>query len=77
MTHAALAALKLDFTGAVESNLLALTVVPLLLVILAVYELRYIRTGERRFNLAEKILLGISAYGALAYAILRNLGVVL
>ena len=77
MTHAAMAALKLDFAGAAESNLLALTVVPLLLIILAVYELRYIRTGKRRFNLAEKILLCIAAYGALAYAILRNLGVVL
>ncbi len=73
MTHAAMAALKLDFPEAWHSNVLSLTVVPLLLVILTAHEVRYIRTAKRGFNLAEKILLCISAYAALIYAVLRNL----
>ncbi len=75
MTHAAMAALKLDFPEAWQSNVLALTVVPLLLVILTVHEVRYIRTAKRSFNLAEKILLCIMAYASLIYAVIRNLGI--
>ena len=75
MTHAAMAALKLDIPEAWNSNMLALTVVPLLLVILLVHEVRYIRTGKRHFNLTEKILLCIMAYASLAYAVVRNLGI--
>ena len=75
MTHAAMAVLKTDFYEAWESNALSLTVVPLLILILTVYEVRYIRTGKRHFNPAEKILLGVMAYTSLAYAIVRNLGI--
>ena len=76
MTHAAMAALRLDFPEAWHSNVLSLTVVPLLLVILTAHEVRYIRKGKRSFNLTEKILLCIMAYTSLIYAVIRNLGII-
>ncbi len=73
MTHAAVAITHLDIAGAFAYNKLSVTVVPLLIVILLIQEIRYIRTGNRKINIPETVVLSIMFAAAIAYGILRNL----
>ena len=73
MTHAAVAMTHLDIAGAFAYNKLSVTVVPLLIVILLIQEIRYIRTGNRKINIPETVVLSIMFVAAIAYGILRNL----
>ena len=72
MTHAAVALTHLDIAGAFAYNKLSVTVVPLLIVILLIQEIRYIRTGSRKINIPETAILGLMFAVTIAYWILRN-----
>ena len=72
MTRAAVSVLHLRFAEAYAYNHLSLTVVPVLVILLAVQEWRYIRTGSRRFTRPETVILGILCYASLFYGVLRN-----
>lgn len=73
MTHAAVAMTHLDIAGAFSYNKLSVTVVPLLIVILLIQECRYIKTGSRKINIPETILLGVMLMITIAYGVARNL----
>lgn len=73
MTRAAVAMSHMDFATAFEYNKLSVTVIPVLLVLLARHEYRYIKVGEKNFTKFETILLCILLYVTLAYGIIRNL----
>ncbi len=73
MTHAAVAMTHLDIAGAFAYNKLSVTVLPLLIVILLIQEIRYIRTGSRKINIPEIVLLTLMFAVTIAYGILRNL----
>ena len=73
MTHAAVARTHLDIAGAFDSNKLSVTVVPLLIVILLVQEIRYIKTGARKISIPETVILGLMFAVTIAYGVLRNL----
>ena len=72
MTRAAVSIAHFKFAEAYAFNHLSVTVIPALLILLGVNEWRYIRTGERRFNVLETILLGIMCYASLFYGVFRN-----
>lgn len=73
MTHAAVAMTHLDIAGAFGYNKLSVTVVPLLAVILLVQEYRYIKTGSRKINIPETVVLSLMLAITVAYGVLRNL----
>ena len=73
ITHAAVALTHFDFAGAFEYNKLSVTVVPILLILLAVEEVRYIKTSVRKFTLFEIIILTILLIVTIAYGIGRNI----
>jgi len=72
MTRSCMSILKFDFTSAYNSNMLSITVVPMLLIIMGIAEVRYIMTGKRKTTLIEAILLGILFLVTISYGILRN-----
>ncbi|MCR5311586.1 MAG: DUF2752 domain-containing protein [Lachnospiraceae bacterium] len=73
MTHAAVAMTHLDIAGAFSYNKLSLTVVPLLIVILLIQEIRYIKTASRKVPLPEAVLLALLLIVTVGYGIARNL----
>ncbi len=64
---------KLDIAGAFRSNYLALIVLAVGLPMMIRYWTRYIKTGSRELDIAERILLIVTAVLAVAFWVLRNL----
>ena len=64
---------KLDIAGAFRSNCLVLTVLAVGSPMVIRYWVRYVKTGSRELDIAEKILLTVTAVLAVAFWILRNL----
>ena len=63
---------KLDFAAAFSYNPYMLFAVPLVLGLLAIYEIRYIKSGERSMG-RWGIALWVIVIGAIAFGILRNI----
>ena len=72
MTRAMVEIAHLNFGRAMEYNLLSLTVLPVTVLLLVYMEIRYLRTGERKMELPETILVTFMLVVAIGYAILRN-----
>lgn len=73
MTRAAVALMHFDIKGAWNNNVLSLTVVPVLLIILLVQEIRYIKSGKKEIKLYETILFAILLVIAIGYGVIRNI----
>ena len=73
MTHEAVAMTHLDFSGAFSYNMLSLTVVPILILILLIQEIRYIKTAGRKIPLHEGLILAVLLVITVGYGIARNL----
>ena len=73
MTRAAVALMHFDIKGAWNNNVLSLTVVPVLLIILLIQEIRYIKSGNKEIKLYETILFAILLVIAIGYGIVRNI----
>ena len=73
MTSAAVSISHFDFKKAYESNLLALSVVPILCFIMLIQEIRYIKTGERTTKIWEAVCFSMMLIIAILYAVLRNI----
>lgn len=78
MSRAVIAVSRLEFRRAFELNKLTFTVIPVLAVLLAVREYRYIRTGtylsaSKKVRLIENIILTVLTVCTLAYFVERNL----
>ena len=73
MTRAVSSILKFDFASAFKYNPLSLTVVPLLLTILFLSEVRYIKNGKRDFRLSETLILTVMLLLTMMFGLFRNL----
>ena len=73
MTRAMVELAHLNFGKAMEYNLLSVTVIPTTVLVLIREEIRYLRTGSRKMELPEIILVSFMLVVAIAYAVLRNI----
>lgn len=65
--------MKLDFINAFEANRLLLLTLPVIVILLAVYFVRYVRTGSKRVSKTESLIYIVLIVLFLVYGIVRNL----
>lgn len=65
--------MKLDFINAFEANRLLLLTLPVIVILLAVYFVRYVRTGSKRISKTESLIYIVLIVLFLVYGIVRNL----
>lgn len=65
--------MKLDFISAFEANRLLLLTLPVIVILLAVYFVRYVRTGSKRVSKTESLIYIVLIVLFLVYGIVRNL----
>lgn len=65
--------MKLDFKSAFEANRLLLLTLPVIVILLAVYFVRYVRTGSKRISKTESLIYIVLIVLFLVYGIVRNL----
>lgn len=65
--------MKLDFKSAFEANRLLLLTLPVIVILLAVYFVRYVRTGSKRVSKTESLIYIVLIVLFLVYGIVRNL----
>lgn len=65
--------MKLDFINAFEANRLLLLTLPVIVILLSVYFVRYVRTGSKRVSKTESLIYIVLIVLFLVYGIVRNL----
>lgn len=65
--------MKLDFKSAFEANRLLLLTLPVIVILLSVYFVRYVRTGSKRISKTESLIYIVLIVLFLVYGIVRNL----
>ena len=68
-----LALLRLDFSAALQSNAAVFALLPVGLVVLSAWAVRYIRTGEQGLRRWQTVLIGGMIVVLLLFGLLRNL----
>ena len=76
VTRMCLALLRLDFYAAARYNLLILCLLPVALVLYVYKAIVYVRTGEAKMGMGEKVFYCIAFLLCIGFCVLRNTGAV-